>query len=220
MNGEQIELAGHTEACGYTSTRSSVLLPCDTQYCALCGLRAYECRMYAGGHDIFRFFCDRCRGEVMTAGLPTACTVCGSIFRPFTLCPTCRAIVCDSAEWPATAGSPREPSCQDAHDQQCARNTAAEDAEDAADAGNVGCVECNLLGWCLIEEQDSSARHVERCDTCQTFKDDDQAIDAALASGYQPLTCAECGVGVECVACGECHRCVAAEERVECTYGS
>lgn len=103
--------------------------------------------------------------------LPTTCAVCGSR-GPLSPCTVCRAPVCNSSEWPATAGSPREPSCVDAHDQQCAQNA------------TVGCVECNYLGWCLMNADRGVPHHIERCDTCGTLTDDAAALAAAVANGY------------------------------------
>lgn len=67
-DGEQIDLAPHTEACDQCRAQGDYTV-CDVQYCALCGQQAYECRMALIGTSpvieyINDYSCDRCRGEV------------------------------------------------------------------------------------------------------------------------------------------------------------
>jgi hypothetical protein len=54
------------------------------------------------------------------------------------------------------------------------------------DRPNVGCEECGFRGWVEMLDENESTYHrrIEKCDTCQTFETDDEALEAARQAGW------------------------------------
>ena len=78
-----------------------------------------------------------------------------------------------------------------------------------------GCEECDFHGWLEMTEQDHDTRRVERCDTCNTFPTDEDALTAARADGWEPEACLSCW-SPKCGLCGWCHDCDDDDLRREC----
>lgn len=78
-----------------------------------------------------------------------------------------------------------------------------------------GCEECEFRGWVVMGEENSDAKRIQLCDTCQTFATDEEALAAAHAAGWMAPGCLSC-YSPKCGLCGHCHECEDDELRPQC----